>query len=303
MPSRDLDNLSYAADLVTGNVLWNFSKVNELATPLSRPSLQYKVPGTNVPYDPLGLDPNWIDLTTLRVKFYHAYVGNETFFSVKDNLWLKLGNRAVMLYVVQSDGTIKRNIGKLTQRPMDETTVQKLDWCEFDITFQMASPFWKSVPPATALFYDNNQKYDVGLAYEQGGQTVILTNGAGPWNLTVTNNGNAPDYEPRFIIPGPVHTQISIINLGIQYPAGPMIMQYFGTNLASGEMLVIDVGLAQVVRNGNLFQPDRLTWGIPGSGQREWFRIDPGPQVIQIQNADNVAGGSLTCLSLDTSVL
>jgi hypothetical protein len=117
---------------------------------------------------------------------------------------------------------------------------------------------------------------------------VALTTGSGTW--TIIAGGNASDHETVITVDGPTNSYY-LYNLSI--PGG--LNGYMGFGLLSalnaGEQHIIDVGRARVRKvTGAQTLSAWANFYLP-PGQEDWFRIDPGANVISYQQVAPVQVG------------
>jgi hypothetical protein len=270
-------------------LLYQFTKATEFSSPVSLPSATYAVPNVHGGLNPRGRRANLIAPRTLTQKFVHVYNqadSNDTWVGVRDALWKAAGNKRVQLQLLEPDGSSRINYGALTAFPIEGKPEDRI-FSTFELTFALENAFWKSLNQiGSPIRYDTGLQYDSGLTYD-GGNTLGLN--AASQSTTLTNGGDAPEYEPKIAILGPYSTPITIANLSIVYPGGDaMQMIYSGpTIVGASDGLLIDVQSRQVLRGG-VTDYGNFSWGKNGNGvafgQTEWFRLDPGANVVQVSH-------------------
>jgi hypothetical protein len=291
-----LEYLSQVLDPDTGQTLYTFTKAREIDLSFTRPSATYVVPGVSGGYDPRGTLPNPIAPRTLPFKFWHTYAPNETYTQARDALMRAIGNKRVLLYLAMPDGSFRRNYGKLTKFPQVLNKDATLSALEISMEFALENAYWKSLLPAGVIAYDLGYHYDFGFRYDN---INVLALNAGSQQISVTNSGDAPDYEAVFTVVGPYTAPFAVQNLTI--PIGGVYSEVFTYNrsLNAGDVLTVDTGIGAVTYNG---VPDwgSFSWGQAGYGQREWMRVEPGVNTFQVGHASGSTGGFFVVSSYDT---
>jgi hypothetical protein len=289
--------LSSIVDPLTGSTLATFIPDDaELDYSMAFPTAVYVVPGVPGGYDPRGSAANPMAPRKITFKFAsQIYSGVNSYMTVRDNLLRSIGlNRRIFLMFTMPDGTFRRMLGKLENFP-DTATYETAFLARFEMTFG-TTPFFKGLLPNGVVLYDYGFFYDSGNSYD-GSNSIALS--ANSQILTIPNNGTAPEYEARFTVTGPFAGPITFLNALIPLGGGQYEQMTFLGSLASGDVLLIDTGIGIVALNG-VPAFGSFVWGAQGYGQKEWFRLDPGSNQIQIYHGSGAVGGSATCEAYDT---
>jgi hypothetical protein len=291
----NLQYLQYILDGQSGALLYTVSMVTGWDTSFTCPASTVVMPGVSGGMNTRGSLPNPMAPRTAILKFFRRYGASENYETVRDTLVGALRGKELQLQVLQPDGTQRTTYGQLTDFP-DRRTIGTSLIAEFEVHFSLTSPVWKSLVPANTPQYDKGFLYDNAVLYDAG---TILPLSADANSITLTNHGNAAEYEGVYTFLGPFAGPFSVTNFSDQRLSGGFCNFIYNGTLANGDTLVVDTGLRSILKNG-ISDFGNLQWGL-GVAQREWFRLKPGANTIQVAHGGGGAtGGSMVPLFYDT---
>jgi hypothetical protein len=303
--ASSLEYLYNVADAQTGVSLYQFSRATEMDMSFTRPTATFAVPGQSGGYDPRGVNPNDIAPRTLPYKFQTTLVpGVDTHASKRSAILTAIGNKRLKLQLLYPDGSFRTNNGKLTAWT-DKVVIEKsLTVIEWEMTFSLEGAYWRSLVPSGVLIYDGGFIYDAAVSPRNYDSSNVLALSAAAQSITITNHGDAPEFEGVYTFQGPWGSPFILASSVLNKGGIAEQFLYFGTdlgyNVGTGirDTLIVDTGAQTVIRNG---VPDRGNFDFGGgTAQAEWMRLDPGVNTLTVFHNGGVTGGFCVVQAFDS---
>jgi len=202
------------------------------------------------------------------------------------------------------DGTFRYWYAREVSREYTPTN-QTPTWAKYRFQFVSDEPFLTGIVPVGGpVKWD-----DVSIAWDAVGDN--WDSATNLWNFTIASPTvhTAPVYSQQrtvnnigsvatrdiqlsvYAVGGALNGPITIYNDSIPYLNGNAMYVSFNLNLAAGQAALIDIGQVSANYTGGSLN-SVLSFGS-ANGQDEWFRLEPGNNLLQIVCADSIAPNAL----------